>query len=184
MYDLQELYQEYVLDHSRRPRNFRKLEDADWTGEGFNPLCGDQITLYLKIDDDMIAGVGCEVRGIDRACGDAGQDRNGQLGQVLRDCGEHPNLIRGPRPTTGEDEREVIIDARRIGDVRGVWRWTPHGSRISFLHPRHRPTLDKEFPEGIAAPEARAKRVIGGVTRPHSQLLFLSAVLDCSVTRT
>ena len=60
MYDLQELYQEFVLDHSRRPRNFRKLEDPDWTGEGFNPLCGDQITLYLKIDDDIISEVGFE----------------------------------------------------------------------------------------------------------------------------
>ena len=60
MYDLQELYQEIVLDHSRKPRNFGKLEDATGTGEGFNPLCGDQITLYLKIEDDTISDIGFE----------------------------------------------------------------------------------------------------------------------------
>ena len=66
MYDLDELYQEVVLDHSRRPRNFGKLDDANRTKEGFNPLCGDQITLYLSVDDGMITdvgfqGVGCAI---------------------------------------------------------------------------------------------------------------------------
>lgn len=66
MYDIQELYQEIVLDHSRRPRNFKKLEGATKTAEGFNPLCGDQITLYLKLDDGVIKdisfeGVGCAI---------------------------------------------------------------------------------------------------------------------------
>ena len=63
MYDLQELYQEVVMDHSRRPRNFKRLEGANRTAEGFNPLCGDQITLYLKVDDDLITGVGFQATG-------------------------------------------------------------------------------------------------------------------------
>ena len=52
MYDLQELYQEMVMDHNRRPRNFRILDDANRSAEGFNPLCGDEVTLYLEVDDD------------------------------------------------------------------------------------------------------------------------------------
>ncbi|MDP7533054.1 MAG: iron-sulfur cluster assembly scaffold protein, partial [SAR202 cluster bacterium] len=41
MFDIEDLYQDVVIDHNRRPRNFRKLEDANHTAEGFNPLCGD-----------------------------------------------------------------------------------------------------------------------------------------------
>jgi nitrogen fixation NifU-like protein len=66
MSDLRELYQEVLLDHNRRPRNFQKLEGADRTAEGYNPLCGDQVTVYLKLDGDVIRevtfqGSGCAI---------------------------------------------------------------------------------------------------------------------------
>jgi len=57
MFDLKDLYQEVIIDHNRSPRNFGKLEDADHTLEGYNPLCGDRLTLYLKIKDDLISGI-------------------------------------------------------------------------------------------------------------------------------
>ena len=63
MYDLQELYQEMVMDHNRRPRNAKILEDATGSAEGFNPLCGDQITVYLKVEDDEIVDVGIQAIG-------------------------------------------------------------------------------------------------------------------------
>jgi len=63
--DLQELYQEMILDHNRRPRNFRAL-DAGQKAEGFNPLCGDRITVYLDVDNGVIRdvafqGSGCAI---------------------------------------------------------------------------------------------------------------------------
>ena len=58
MYDLEDLYQDIVIDHNSRPRNFRKLEGANRTAEGFNPLCGDKINLYLTVEDDLITDVG------------------------------------------------------------------------------------------------------------------------------
>ena len=67
MYDLEDLYQEVVMDHNRRPRNFKKLENAQRTAEGFNPLCGDQISLYVNVDDDGVIedigfeGAGCAI---------------------------------------------------------------------------------------------------------------------------
>jgi nitrogen fixation NifU-like protein len=66
MSDLRELYQEVILDHNRRPRNFQKLEDANRTAEGYNPLCGDQITVYVRLDDGVIRdisflGSGCAI---------------------------------------------------------------------------------------------------------------------------
>ena len=66
MFDIRDLYQEVIVDHNRSPRNFGKLDDADKTLEGFNPLCGDKLTLYLKtngntIDDIAFDGSGCAI---------------------------------------------------------------------------------------------------------------------------
>lgn len=64
--DLQGLYQEVVVDHGRHPRNFRELEGATRTAEGVNPLCGDELTLYVelvdgRIEDIAFQGVGCAI---------------------------------------------------------------------------------------------------------------------------
>jgi nitrogen fixation protein NifU and related proteins len=64
--DLRELYQEVILDHSRKPRNFRKIEDADRMSVGYNPLCGDRLTLFLDLEDGVVKdasfqGVGCAI---------------------------------------------------------------------------------------------------------------------------
>lgn len=66
MNDLQDLYREVILDHNRRPRNFGELADADRVIEGVNPLCGDKLTLYLKIADGKVQdvkfkGSGCAI---------------------------------------------------------------------------------------------------------------------------
>ncbi len=62
-----ELYQEVILDHNKRPRNFRKIENATHTAEGYNPLCGDHLMVYLHVDDRGIVddmsfeGDGCAI---------------------------------------------------------------------------------------------------------------------------
>ncbi|MGB1799771.1 MAG: Fe-S cluster assembly sulfur transfer protein SufU [Gammaproteobacteria bacterium] len=66
MFDLKDLYQEVIVDHNRSPRNFGKLPGANKTLEGFNPLCGDKLTLYLKtdgvdIEDISFDGSGCAI---------------------------------------------------------------------------------------------------------------------------
>ncbi len=66
MSELSDLYQEVILDHNRRPRNFRVVERASRTREGYNPLCGDRLTLYVTLDGDRIAdvafqGSGCAI---------------------------------------------------------------------------------------------------------------------------
>ena len=63
MADLNDLYQEVILDHNRRPRNFRALAGATHSAEGFNPLCGDRLTLYVQIDGDRISDVSFEGSG-------------------------------------------------------------------------------------------------------------------------
>jgi nitrogen fixation NifU-like protein len=56
--DLADLYQEIILDHSKSPRNFHKLEAANRTAQGHNPLCGDNVTLYLLMDGDLVIDIG------------------------------------------------------------------------------------------------------------------------------
>ena len=66
MNDLQDLYQDIIMDHNRRPRNFGPVEQPTHKKEGYNPLCGDQIELELKIVDEVVVdvgftGVGCAI---------------------------------------------------------------------------------------------------------------------------
>lgn len=66
MDDLRSLYQEIILDHYKRPRNFRAQPDATCKVEGYNPLCGDQVTIYLTLDGERVVdvsfeGVGCAI---------------------------------------------------------------------------------------------------------------------------
>jgi nitrogen fixation NifU-like protein len=63
MSDLSDLYQEVILDHNRRPRNYGALADADRQAHGHNPLCGDRLTVYLRVDGDVIRDVQFEGSG-------------------------------------------------------------------------------------------------------------------------
>jgi nitrogen fixation NifU-like protein len=60
MSELSDLYQEVILDHNRRPRNFHALEDASHTADGHNPLCGDRLRVYLKVEDGIVSDVSFE----------------------------------------------------------------------------------------------------------------------------
>ena len=61
--ELNDLYRDVILDHNRRPRNFGGLEPADASVEGFNPMCGDRLTVRLKVDDDKISDIRFEGQG-------------------------------------------------------------------------------------------------------------------------
>ena len=66
MSDLRDLYQEVILDHNKHPRNFGEIEGADRHADGYNPLCGDRLAVYLNLDGDRITdvaflGSGCAI---------------------------------------------------------------------------------------------------------------------------
>lgn len=66
MSDLRELYQEVILDHNKHPRNFGEIDGADRHADGYNPLCGDRLSIYLSLDGDLITdvaffGSGCAI---------------------------------------------------------------------------------------------------------------------------
>ncbi len=61
--ELEELYQSIILDHNRRPQNFRVMADASGHADGLNPLCGDQVTVWVKLDGDRVADVSFQGQG-------------------------------------------------------------------------------------------------------------------------
>src|SRR5262249_42950818 len=66
MSDLRGLYQEVILDHSKKPQNYRVIDGADRQADGYNPLCGDRVRIYLKLEGDRISdvsfqGSGCAI---------------------------------------------------------------------------------------------------------------------------
>ncbi len=63
MSELSELYQQVILDHNKKPRNFHKLEAANRTAEGYNPLCGDQLKVYLDLEDNVVKDISFEGSG-------------------------------------------------------------------------------------------------------------------------
>ena len=63
MSELSELYQQVILDHNKKPRNFRRLESANHSAEGYNPLCGDHLTVYLNLENDAVKEVAFEGSG-------------------------------------------------------------------------------------------------------------------------
>ena len=63
MSELSELYQQVILDHNKKPRNFRKLETANHSAEGYNPLCGDHLRVYLNLEDDAVKEISFEGSG-------------------------------------------------------------------------------------------------------------------------
>lgn len=61
--DLKELYRDVILDHNKRPRNFGRIEPSDTHAEGHNPLCGDRLTVWLRLKDDRIEDIRFEGKG-------------------------------------------------------------------------------------------------------------------------
>ncbi len=100
--ELRELYQEVILQHGRSPKNFRAIEDADRTVEAYNPLCGDQFTIYLNLDGERITDVGFQGQGCAISTASASMMSEFLRGQTLDEADRlfeaFQRLIRGDCP--------------------------------------------------------------------------------------
>lgn len=113
MSELSDLYQEVVMDHYGRPRNFGKLKGASRTAEGFNPFCGDTVTVYLNVEEGVITGASFESTGcaISRASASMMTESiKGKSEAEARRVFEavHQMLTRGPKQG---------LDADNLGDL-------------------------------------------------------------------
>ena len=118
MSSLSDLYQEILLEHNSKPRNFKAVEDANQTSEGYNPLCGDQITLSLKVVGGMIDDVGFQGSGcaISRASAsmmtESIKGRSVEQAQHIFDAFHH--MITEPE---GEIDLDILGDLETLSGV-------------------------------------------------------------------
>jgi nitrogen fixation NifU-like protein len=124
MYDLEELYQDVVMDHNRRPRNFRVLEEADHVLDGYNPFCGDKVRVYVKLDGDVIDDVSFEGRGcaISRAAASLMTESVKGRDKANADrlyAHFHEMLKRGPDAYAGDGEEDGMGDLEALSGVAG-----------------------------------------------------------------
>ena len=117
--DLKDLYQDIIVDHNRRPRNFRRMDNADRHAEGFNPLCGDKLMLYLKLDGDVIGDVSFQGSGCAISVASASLLTERLKGMKVADAeklfGDMIPLLTGQLPET--DSREKF---HKLAALEGV----------------------------------------------------------------
>lgn len=110
--ELRELYQDIILDHSRNPRHFGKLEDANCDAEGYNPLCGDQVHVYLKVDEEGVIndvsfdGKGCAISVASASLmTDMLIGKKAEMAQAI--ANSFFGMVRGEPAANGADEDEM-----------------------------------------------------------------------------
>lgn len=109
--ELRDLYQELILDHSKNPRNFHLLKDASHCGEGFNPLCGDHIHIYLTLEDEVIKEICFQGTGCAICKASASLMSSALKGKEIQDVDElyikFHNLVTGNKELSDEDYEEL-----------------------------------------------------------------------------
>lgn len=108
MGDVRDLYQAMILDHGKRPRNLRRMEAASSTAEGFNPLCGDRVTVFVRLEGGVLRDLSFEGQGCAICTASASMMTERLKGCTLADTEEvwarfHDLVVSGPRQ--GEDRR-------------------------------------------------------------------------------
>lgn len=106
MSDLRELYQELIIDHSKRPRNFKALEKADRKLEGYNPLCGDKVTVFLELEHDRVKNVSFQGSGCAISTASASVMTESVKGKTLAEVEAlfdvFHNMVTGKPPAAGK----------------------------------------------------------------------------------
>ncbi|QFY41295.1 SUF system NifU family Fe-S cluster assembly protein [Candidatus Methylospira mobilis] len=115
---IRDLYQEVVFDHNRNPRNFRVMEDATRTIEGFNPLCGDRITLYVKQEGDVIKDVSFQGQGC--AISTASASLMTEIVKEHTEAQAHELFELFHRITTGQDDHANLEGLGKLAVLAGV----------------------------------------------------------------
>lgn len=124
MSELEELYQDMIMEHNRKPRNFRLLDGADRSAEGFNPFCGDTITIYLALDGDQVADIGFQGSGCAISRASASMLTESVMGKSITKAEQifdafHEMLTRGPvnEADHEQDDDDTLGD---LGMLSGV----------------------------------------------------------------
>lgn len=116
MPELDDLYQEIILDHNRRPRNFRAIEQPTHSAEGHNPLCGDEVTVFVQLNGDVIEDVSFEGQGCAISKASASLMTSRLKGRTLAEVRDVATRVRGL--LTGPEE--TAPDLEELGDIAAL----------------------------------------------------------------
>lgn len=117
--ELQEMYRRTVLEHSRHPRNFRRLDAPDRIAEGFNPLCGDKITVYLDLGEKSIQAITFEGTGCAISLASASMMMEAIQGRPLSEAGEMAKRAQDMFQNNAESAAQIDIEElQALGGVR------------------------------------------------------------------
>jgi len=115
MSELRELYQEVILEHSKKPRNFHVLEPASHKAEGYNPLCGDHFTVYVNVKDGAISDIGFQGSGCAISKASASMMTQTLKGKTTEEAENvftrFHDLVTGHAPGNGEDLGKLAVFA-------------------------------------------------------------------------
>jgi SUF system NifU family Fe-S assembly protein len=115
--ELNDLYQEVIIDHSKRPRNFRRLPGANRTAQGHNPLCGDKITLDVKVEDGQIGEIAFQGSGCAISTASASLMTESVKGKTLAEAeslfGKFHNLITSDKPAASDLGKLAVFSGVR-----------------------------------------------------------------------
>src|SRR5574341_914448 len=130
MADLRELYQQVIVDHSRRPRNFRALERAS-KAEGYNPLCGDKVTVYVSLENGVVKDVSFQGSGCAISTASASLLTETVKGKTQA---EAEALFQGFHDlVTGKPARPEAPGLGKLAVFAGVSEYHSHASKEQFL---------------------------------------------------
>lgn len=116
--EIRDLYQEVVFDHNRNPRNFRVMDDATRKIDGFNPLCGDRITLYVRLKDGVIEDVSFQGQGC--AISTASASIMTEVVRGLTEDEAHDLFQTFHRITTDQDHEIQLDELGKLAVLAGV----------------------------------------------------------------
>lgn len=119
MSDLQDLYQDIILDHHRRPRNFHRVEPHTHEAEGLNPMCGDEITVSLRLEDGKIADIGFQGEGCAISRASASIMTEALKGKTLEEAkAEFARVLTFYREDTDEPDLAEVGELAALAGVR------------------------------------------------------------------
>lgn len=116
--DLADLYRDVIVDHNRKPRNFRPMPDADCQAEGFNPLCGDRLTIYVRLDGEVIGDVSFQGSGCAISVASASLLTESVKGRTVADAERLFETMHAM--LTRDDAQPDVASLGKLGALSGV----------------------------------------------------------------
>jgi nitrogen fixation protein NifU and related proteins len=118
MPEINKLYQEIILNHNKNPRNFRMLSDSNKKAEGYNPICGDQITIYVVAEQDLIRDIGFQGSGCAISRASASMMTESVKGKTMNEVQKCLAALQKMLTTSSNEFWELTGDLHALSGVR------------------------------------------------------------------